>query len=656
MAGYGASLSFDSEAMENLPTGNDSESTLKRRKMFRQADMNGNGIASLAECDRLVVEVLAVEGVKIMKPVINRAFHAARDIVPPVGKISNHYVDFHEFRYFLIYLKLYLDLFLMYSGSDFKVKGKYSDRRLSFSEFEAAVPRLLEWGMEPATAATLQEDPAAVFRQIDDNGGGVVLFDEFAHWALWNHLFNLDGDDDEDMEEALEVLRKQKPNLCGKDLDGIKASKAKYRADVKISGQGCLGGDSSLGGAYEKPPDGGAALAAGGDYPGGLAAWKASLARVKDAHKETAKGVQGCKNGCGQPCFGNYATCCTHCTGAEGPHSRSCIPSGYKLCENGCGHVQFGRFSTCCSHCQAAEGPHARGCCPSAEEKTIDARQQLCKKGCGRQRFRHYPTCCTHCRGADSRHAADCDERSSTVEREAPADACAPSRSRVQISFEGMTREVTGFINCDDAAEPEDAPGAGSLRIRILAGHFAPNPSSGFDTDVFDPFIKVSLGDVQVEAATVPQCLDPVWSSGNEFTFPVEPGQDTLNLEVWNSHSSWPGGPVASASLQFREIGDGEWHPRREPVFGQESGELSIELRFEPLFLIFHRAKDTPQGLSHERFRKLLQGISVAEDDIEAVISAHDKDENGVLDAEEFLAWLWGDMISESERAALKEA
>merc|ERR1719155_401233 len=79
------------------------------------------------------------------------------------------------------------------------------------------------------------------------------------------------------MEEALEVLRKQKPNLCGKDLSSIKASKAKYRADAKISGQGCLGGDPSLSGGYDDIPDGGEELAHGGHYPGGLAAWKASF-------------------------------------------------------------------------------------------------------------------------------------------------------------------------------------------------------------------------------------------------------------------------------------------------------------------------------------------------------------------------------------------
>lgn len=519
MAGYGGSLKFDEDAMSNLPIGKDKESVAARRALFRQADQNGNGITSLAECDRLIVSVLAIEGVKVMKPVINRAFHAARDIVPSVGSVGPHYVDFHEFRYFLIYLKHYLELFLMYCGVDQKDHtGKYSDRRMAYREFEAAIPKLIDWGLDEDIVNDLNEDPQKVFQDMDDNGGGVVLFDEFAHWALWNHIFKLDGDDDADVEEALEVLRKQKPNLCGKDLSSIKACKAKYRADAKMSGQGCLGGDPSLAGGYERIEDGGKELAAGRHYPGGLAAWKASfhgknkdapgkyrtvahitaiyrgqtkasgkvdqmengtefevlevidcpeenrirarieggyvslqntengfrwcvklkerrgkkvaawkesLERCQEANEDFMKnGVPECVNGCGQPRFGRYPTCCWHCKGPDGPHARDCVKKGWEECENKCGHPQFGKYKTCCTHCKGPDGPHARGCKSSEAEKTerteIDKRGEQyvqrqvgasCANGCGRQPFRKFPTCCTHCKGTDGPHHKDCDQR-----------------------------------------------------------------------------------------------------------------------------------------------------------------------------------------------------------------------------------------------------
>ena len=33
-----------------------------------------------------------------------------KDIVPPVGDFSPHYVDFHEFKYFLIYIQARFEL------------------------------------------------------------------------------------------------------------------------------------------------------------------------------------------------------------------------------------------------------------------------------------------------------------------------------------------------------------------------------------------------------------------------------------------------------------------------------------------------------------------------------------------------------------------
>ena len=32
------------------------------------------------------------------------------------------------------------------------------------------------------------EDPEKVFKEIDTNGGGEILFDEFAHWACFNKI------------------------------------------------------------------------------------------------------------------------------------------------------------------------------------------------------------------------------------------------------------------------------------------------------------------------------------------------------------------------------------------------------------------------------------------------------------------------------------
>jgi hypothetical protein len=66
------------------------------------------------------------------------------------------------------------------------------DKRIDAGEFAAAAKLVETWGM------TIK-DPAEVFAQIDIDGGGMILFDEFADWAIRKQL---DLPDDDDAENA----------------------------------------------------------------------------------------------------------------------------------------------------------------------------------------------------------------------------------------------------------------------------------------------------------------------------------------------------------------------------------------------------------------------------------------------------------------------
>lgn len=46
-----------------------------------------------------------------------------------------------------------------------------------FQEFKACVPILKEWNVNV-------RDASATFKTIDENNGGMVLFNEFAAWAI----------------------------------------------------------------------------------------------------------------------------------------------------------------------------------------------------------------------------------------------------------------------------------------------------------------------------------------------------------------------------------------------------------------------------------------------------------------------------------------
>ncbi len=43
-------------------------------------------------------------------------------------------------------------------------------------------------------------DPEKMWREVDQNGGGYVLFDEFCNWAIKKNLDLEDDDDEDDLE------------------------------------------------------------------------------------------------------------------------------------------------------------------------------------------------------------------------------------------------------------------------------------------------------------------------------------------------------------------------------------------------------------------------------------------------------------------------
>jgi len=100
-------------------------------------------------------------------------------------------VELKEFRLFLMYLRQYLELYHMFQTID---SGDSRDRRIDFNEFEGSVETLNKWGAKI-------EDAASTFKEIDSDGGGKILFDEFAAWAIKRGL-DLEDDDDAEFEDV----------------------------------------------------------------------------------------------------------------------------------------------------------------------------------------------------------------------------------------------------------------------------------------------------------------------------------------------------------------------------------------------------------------------------------------------------------------------
>ena len=96
-------------------------------------------------------------------------------------------MEWKEFRILLLYIRQYLELYVMFDAIDTS-----GDKRIEEAEFAAALGLVEKWSLKV-------DDAAATFKELDADGGGMVLFDEFAHWAIGKQL---DLDDDDDAEDA----------------------------------------------------------------------------------------------------------------------------------------------------------------------------------------------------------------------------------------------------------------------------------------------------------------------------------------------------------------------------------------------------------------------------------------------------------------------
>ncbi|CAG8617962.1 4427_t:CDS:2 [Ambispora leptoticha] len=137
------------------------------RKIFEIFDYNGNGILSLAEIDRAVIELYPQMAND--KPAIMRAYKAA-------DTSKDGFIDFQEFGRLIDLLFYYDELYKLFSQLDLN-----HDRRISFDEFKKGHKLM---GIHARTKKELK----AAFDAIDTNLGGYILFEEFCIYAAKQKL------------------------------------------------------------------------------------------------------------------------------------------------------------------------------------------------------------------------------------------------------------------------------------------------------------------------------------------------------------------------------------------------------------------------------------------------------------------------------------
>ena len=163
-----------------------------------QIDVNGNGLVSLAELDKGIRDIIRIPQLFNTKPVLMRAFNAAKAKGKAKNEYSDNYIEKSEYRILLKYIRMYYEYWVAFDLID--IDG---DRRVSFKEFKNASPQLTNWGID-------MSNPEAEWKKCDADGKGMVLFDEFCNYAIQR---SLDLDDDDDVTDSdLEVQQNFRGN------------------------------------------------------------------------------------------------------------------------------------------------------------------------------------------------------------------------------------------------------------------------------------------------------------------------------------------------------------------------------------------------------------------------------------------------------------
>lgn len=136
-----------------------------RDELFRRMDGNGNHVLSLAEVD-LAVATLYPDCDH--KPALMRAYKAA-DVS------GNGFIDRDEFSQLLQYLVYFNNLW-----DDFEAMDVSHDRRITVESFVN--------GCDAVGLSLSPAEAAAEFKQMDLDGSGVVLFEEFCTFCAQKHF------------------------------------------------------------------------------------------------------------------------------------------------------------------------------------------------------------------------------------------------------------------------------------------------------------------------------------------------------------------------------------------------------------------------------------------------------------------------------------
>lgn len=180
------------------------EGAALRKKGFSLADPNGNGLCSLAEIEGFIMGTLCAKYPKtkdsdkgrdlfeLFRPCFIKAYNDAKDIMDDQGgkvlegtkdSTADDFVSWGEFRLLNAYLCIYATMFDAFSKIDGGGEGtEGDDRRIDEGEWMKGYKEVTEHGFVAFQGIKDKKAAKKVFNDIDDNGGGIILLDEWCDY------------------------------------------------------------------------------------------------------------------------------------------------------------------------------------------------------------------------------------------------------------------------------------------------------------------------------------------------------------------------------------------------------------------------------------------------------------------------------------------
>lgn len=141
----------------------------------------------------------------------------------------------------------------------------------------------------------------------------------------------------------------------------------------------------------------------------------------------------------------------------------------------------------------------------------------------------------------------------------------------------GYTQHGAAPVGASPASHAPPAPAA-ALYLAVHAAHSLRNRDTGLIGDVSDPYVVARMGRQEQRTPVINNDLDPVWTEGNQFTFPLGERDTALELEVRNSNI-FKDASLGRTVVDLRGLAPNQWHRRRERLRdGGGDGELEFDV------------------------------------------------------------------------------